>query len=111
LSSRQINRGPEREELDRSTRFAKLWCDAGYKRTFIVRCRNHHVGVEGVNRIHLGQSTTLPKRWILERTWTWLMNSGRLQVDYERDPIVTEGFILAAHSRYLLRRPTQSPIA
>jgi putative transposase len=52
----------------------------------------------------------LPRRWIVERTWAWLMNSRRLQVDYERDPIVTEGFIWAAHSRYLLRRLTQSPI-
>jgi transposase len=51
----------------------------------------------------------LPKRWIVERTWAWLMNSRRLQVDYERDPVVTEGFIWAAHSRYLLRRLTQSP--
>ena len=94
----------------RSARFAKLWCDAGFKRSFIEHCRNHHVGVEVVNRIHPGQFKALPRRWIVERTWAWLMNSRRLQVDYERDPIVTEGFIWAAHSRYLLRRLTQSPI-
>jgi transposase len=93
----------------RSSRFAKLWCDSGFKRTFIEHCRNHHVGVEVVKRIHPGQFKALPKRWIVERTWSWLMNSRRLQVDYERDPIVTEGFIWAAHSRYLLRRLTQSP--
>ena len=69
------------------------------------------MGVEVVNRIHPGRFEALPKRWIVERTWAWLMNSRRLQVDYERDPIVTEGFIWAAHSRYLLRRLTQSPIA
>jgi transposase len=96
---------------DRSSRFAKLWCDSGFKRTFIEHCRNHHVGVEVVNRIHPGQFKALPKRWIVERTWAWLMNSRRLQVDYERDPIVTEGFIWAAQSRYLLRRLTQTPIA
>src|ERR1022692_3828479 len=95
----------------RSARFAKLWCYAGFKRSFIEHCRNHHVGVEVVNRIHPGQFKVLPRRWIVERTWSWLMNSRRLQVDYERDPIVTEGFIWAAHSRYLLRRLTQSPIA
>jgi transposase len=54
---------------------------------------------------------SLPKRWIVERSWAWLMNSRRLQVDYERDPIVTEGFLWAAHSRYLPRRHPQSPIA
>ncbi len=94
------------------TRFAKLWCDSGFKRALIEHCRNHHVGVEVVHRIHPGQFKALPKRWIVERTWSWLMNSRRLQVDYlKRDPIVTEGFIWAAHSRYLLRRLTQPPIA
>ena len=94
---------------DRSARFSKLWCDSGFKRTFIEHCQHHHVGVEVVTRIHPGQFRALPKRWIVERTWAWLMNSRRLQVDYERDPIVTEGFIWAAHSRYLLRRLTQPP--
>jgi transposase len=84
---------------DRSARFAQLWCDSGFKRTFIEHCRNHHVGVEVVNRIHPSRFEVLPKRWIVERTWSWLMNSRRLQVDYERDPIVTEGFIWAAHTQ------------
>jgi len=95
---------------ERSGCFAKLWCDAGFKATFIEHCRGHHVGVEVVTRIHASRFEVLPKRWIVERTWAWLMNSRRLQVDYERDPLVTEGFIWAAHSRYLLRRLTQSPI-
>jgi transposase len=94
---------------ERSTRFRRLWCDAGFKKTFLDHCRNHHVAVEVVNRIHPHRFITLPKRWIVERTWSWLMNNRRLQVDYERDPIVTEGFIWAAHSRYLLRRLTQPP--
>lgn len=59
------------------------------------------------SKIHSGRFEVLPKRWIVERTWSWLMNNRRLQVDYERDPIVTEGFYWAAHSRYLLRRLTQ----
>jgi transposase len=95
----------------RSSRFAKLWCDAGFKTTFVEHCRDRHVGVEVVNKIHPHRFEVLPKRWIVERTWSWLINSRRLQVEYERDPIVTEGFIWAAHSRYLLRRLTQSPIA
>ncbi|HWF16052.1 MAG TPA: hypothetical protein VG244_07730 [Acidimicrobiales bacterium] len=37
---------------ERSTRFAKPWCDSGFKRTFIEHCRNHHIGVEVVTRIH-----------------------------------------------------------
>lgn len=91
----------------RSKRFRKLWCDAGFKTTFIEHCRRHHVAVEVVHRIHPHKFVALPRRWIVERTWSWLMNNRRLQVDYERDPIVTEGFVWAAHSRYLLRRLTQ----
>jgi len=48
----------------------------------------------------------LPRRWLVERTWSWSMNNRRLQVDYERDPKVTEGFVWAAHARLLLRRLT-----
>jgi len=44
----------------RSARFAKLWCDSGFKRTFIEHCRNHHVGVEVVNRIHPAASRCSP---------------------------------------------------
>ena len=91
----------------RSQRFRKLWCDAGFKRSFLEHCRRHHVAVEVVTKIHSGRFEVLPKRWIVERTWSWLMNHRRLQVDYERDPAVTEGFIWAAHSRLLLRRLTQ----
>lgn len=91
----------------RSAKFRHLWCDAGFKRTFIEYCRNHHVGVEVVNRIYPNRFEVLPRRWVVERTWSWLMNNRRLQIDYERDPEVTEGFVWAAHSRYLLRRLTQ----
>jgi transposase len=95
----------------RSGRFAKLWCDGGFKTSFVEHCRGHHVGVEVVNKIHPHRFEVLPRRWVVERTWSWLMNSRRLQVDYERDPVVTEGFVWAAHSRYLLRRLSQSPVA
>jgi putative transposase len=91
----------------RSGRFSKLWCDGGFKRTFIEHCRARHLGVEVVNKIHPNRFEVLPKRWIVERTWSWLMNNRRLQVDYERDPIAAEGFIWAAHSRHLLRRLTE----
>jgi transposase len=95
----------------RSERFRKLWCDAGFKTTFIDHCRAHHISVEVVRKIHPKRFEVLPRRWVVERTWAWLMNNRRLQVDYERDPLVAEGFIWAAHSRYLLRRLTQRAVA
>jgi len=91
----------------RSRRFKHIWCDAGFKKTFIEHCGDHHVSVGVVKRIKSDGFKVLPRRWVVERTWSWLMNNRRLQIDYERDPIVTEGFVWAAHSRYLLRRLTQ----
>jgi transposase len=92
----------------RSSRFNKLWCDSGFKKTFIKHCRNHHVGVEVVKRIHAHEFVILPKRWIVERTWSWIMNYRRLQVDYERNTNTTEGFIWAAQTRIALRKLTET---
>jgi transposase len=90
----------------RTKRFRMLWCDSGFKRTFIDHCARQNITAEVVNRIHPKGFKALPKRWIVERSWSWLMNNRRLQVEYERDPVVTEGFIWAAQSRLLMRRLT-----
>jgi len=91
----------------RSGRLKRIFCDAGFKNAFVAECRSHHIAAEVVNRIHPHRFEVLPKRWVVERTWSWLMNNRRLQVDYERNPAVTEGFVWAAHSRLLLRRLTE----
>lgn len=91
----------------RSSRFAKLRCDAGFKKAFLTHVRSHHVKTEVVTRVHDGPFEVLPRRWVVERTWSWLANSRQLQVDYERHPEVHEGLVWAAHSRYFLRRLTQ----
>jgi len=94
-----------------SARLAKIWCDAGFKKAFIAACGGHHISAEVVKRIHDHRFEVLPRRWVVERTWSWLMNDRRLRVDYERNPIVTEGFIWAAHSRLLLRSLTDPVVA
>ncbi len=92
----------------KSARLAKVFCDGGFKKTFKTHLAAHHVSAEVVNRIHPGRFEVLPRRWVVERTWSWLMNNRRLQLDYERCPEVTERFIWAAHARLLLRRLTTS---
>ena len=90
----------------KTKRLETLWCDSGFKTTFVKHCQRRGVDAEVVKRIHPHQFVVLPQRWIVERTWSWLMNSRRLQVDYERDPDVTKGFVWAVQSRLLLRRLT-----
>lgn len=53
----------------------------------------------------------LPRRWVVDRAWSWAMNICRLQVDYERDRKFAEGFVWAANGRLLLRRLTEWAIA
>lgn len=45
-----------------------------------------------------------PKRWIVERTWTWLDNARILTRDYERLPENHEGMIYGVMIRLMLRR-------
>lgn len=70
----------------KSGRLAKVWVDGGFKNAFAAYYRARHVAVEVVKRIHPHEFIVLPKRWIVERTWSWTMANRRLQVDYERDP-------------------------
>ena len=93
----------------KSSRLAKVFCDQGFKKTFLAHCADRHLSAEVVSRIASHAFEVLPRRWVVERTWSWLMNHRCLQVDYERDPKVTEGFVWAAHARLLLRRLTAPP--
>ncbi len=46
----------------------------------------------------------LPRRWVVERCFAWLLTNRRLVVDYERLPKTDEAFIYMAMSRIWLRR-------
>jgi transposase len=49
----------------------------------------------------------LPKRWIVERTFSWLGQSRRLSKDYERLCTTSEALIYATMSRLMVRRLAQ----
>jgi putative transposase len=50
----------------------------------------------------------LPRRWVVERTFSWLGQNRRLSKDYERLPETGEAFIYAAMSRLMARRLARS---
>jgi transposase len=70
----------------KSGRLTKTWCDAGFKRAFARHCRRHWVKADVVSRTTAHRFEVLPRRWVVERTWAWLVNHRRLRIDYERDP-------------------------
>src|SRR5215203_4817368 len=51
-----------------------------------------------------GPRPFLPKRWIVERTFSWLSQNRRLSKDYERLLESSEAFIYVAMSRLMARR-------
>jgi putative transposase len=46
----------------------------------------------------------LPRRWVVERTFSWLRQNRRMSKDYERLCATGETFIYAAMSRLMVRR-------
>jgi putative transposase len=55
-----------------------------------------------------GPRPFLPRRWVVERTFSWLGQNRRLSKDYERLPESGEAFIYAAMSRLMVRRLARS---
>lgn len=85
----------------KSGRLVKIWCDAGFKKAFAQFCRRLGIKAEIVSRRNAHTFEVLPHRWLVERTWAWLVNHRRLRIDYERDP--------RHHRRLHLGRPRPAP--
>jgi len=94
------------EAFFQSFRLQRIWADAGYGGALIswthaafawaldiVRRKEQQVGFE-----------VLPKRWIVERTFSWFIRNRRLCPDYERLPQTSEAWIYSAMVRLMSRR-------
>lgn len=109
-------------------RLSHLWTDAGYMKTFrdwVKQCLGWTVEV--VKRLtepkgdyaelvknFIGEAAyqqryakgfrVLPRRWVVERTFAWLLNQRRLRVDYELLPETSEAWMYLASARLLWKR-------
>jgi putative transposase len=50
----------------------------------------------------------LPRRWVVERTFSWIDKNRRMSKDYERLPESSEAFIYLAMTRLMVRRLARS---
>ena len=95
------------ENLEELSELELLWVDGGYTGKNFARVARQvcNARVEVIKRRDSACGfQVLPRRWVVERTFSWLLNSRRLRVDYELLPEVSESFIYASMIRVLLRR-------
>jgi transposase len=82
-----------------------VFADGGYSGTLIDWAKQMFgYRLEAVKRTELHQFKILPKRWIVERTFSWLGWSRRLSKDYELLHTSAETMVYVAFVHLLLRR-------
>jgi len=84
----------------------KVWVDGGYRGLLLEWVKlNFSFILEVVLRSDEQKGfVVLPRRWVVERTFAWLLNHRRLSKDYERFCQTSETFIYVAMTRLMLRR-------
>lgn len=86
----------------------KLWVDGGFNgENFAawVKTQQPKLVVEVVTRLaDVPGFTLLPKRWVVERTFGWLMHCRRLVRDHEQTTASATAWIYLALTRLMLRR-------
>ncbi|MHB8776333.1 MAG: IS5 family transposase [Anaerolineales bacterium] len=91
---------------DTIKRLKLIWVDGSYRGALIAWVAEHigwKLEVVEKPKDQIGFQI-LPKRWIVERTFAWLVRQRRLARDYERLPETSESFIYAAMIRLMVRR-------
>jgi transposase len=87
-------------------RLEKVWADGRYAGSFVDWAKEKlQVDVEVVHKL-AGQVgfVVVPRRWVVERTFAWLLKCRRLVRDYEELAETTEAWIYLAMSRLYSRR-------
>jgi putative transposase len=86
----------------------KLWVDGGFNGPEFaawVQTQHPKLVVEVVKRLaEVPGFHVLPKRWVVERTFGWLMHCRRLVRDHEQTTASAAGWIYLAMTRLMLRR-------
>ncbi|MEN9575179.1 MAG: hypothetical protein RL514_3034 [Verrucomicrobiota bacterium] len=85
-----------------------LWVDGGYSGPAFahwVKGLRRKLVVEIVKRsADVKRFRVLPRRWVVERTFDWLLRQRRLVHDYETSETSAEAWVYSAMIRIQLRR-------
>ncbi|MGW4913724.1 IS5 family transposase [Streptomyces sp. NPDC004270] len=99
--------GPLLERLrDRFHKIVPVWADGGYAGRLVTwAAEKLRLTLEIVRRSDDASGfVVLPRRWVVERTLSWLMRSRRLVRDYEALPEVHEAMVLWSMTMLMSRR-------
>ena len=88
-----------------------VWADGGYAGKLLAYAQHHfRILVEIVKRTDKRPTfEVLPRRWVVERTLSWLMRTRRLARDYERLPEHAEAMVKWSMIGLMTRRLAHSP--
>lgn len=83
----------------------KIFVDGGYKMGLILWAQAMFgYLLEVVQRSSEQGFQVVAKRWIVERSFAWLLFQRRFAKDYEHNPITSETMLYIASSTLILRR-------
>ena len=95
---------PAKKAVERYPTIKKFCADAGYRKSF-VEDANVQLGLDvDISERITPEWVVLPKRWIVERTISWLNSFRRLSKDYEISTSSEETHVIIALSSVLLKR-------
>jgi putative transposase len=94
------------EIKEQMLRLQLIWADGGYRGKLIEWVAVHCLWILEIVKRSDKQKTfkVLPKRWIVERTFSWLNRNRRLSKDYERKIESSEAWLYLAMSILMLKR-------
>jgi putative transposase len=91
------------------SRLRLIWADGGYAGQLVGWVRD--LRRRGKLRLEIVKRpddavgfVTLPRRWVVERTFAWLGRNRRLSKDYEGTTTSSEAFVKLAMSHLMVRR-------
>jgi transposase len=92
--------------LNTCTRLRLIWADSGYDGNPLAQWVRSvaNIAVEVIKRTELHAFKVVPRRWVVERTFGWLMRYRRLCRDYERRPEHHEAMVYWATVLIMTRR-------
>ena len=95
---------PAKKAFAKYPAIEKFCGDEGYRKSFVEDVQSQ-LGLEvDISARITPAFEVLPKRWVVERTFSWMTHSRRLSKDYEISVASEEAFVMISHIHTLLRR-------